>query len=160
MKKQIVMATVAIMLTAVLLAPPVMASAGDKTIDVGGKQLNLVEHKENNIGDIIERGHVQSSIRGQLGGSGTWNGERVYLSKTMRVEITIDHTPTTATGVLLGVWDDDLIYADYIIDDDQDGHAHFPDSGTCIIPENGYYWIVVGALDGGFSYEGWYDIYW
>ncbi|KAF5435206.1 hypothetical protein C5S36_03655, partial [Candidatus Methanophagaceae archaeon] len=31
MKKQIVMATVAIMLTAVLLAPPVMASAGDKT---------------------------------------------------------------------------------------------------------------------------------
>ncbi len=154
MNKQIVMATVAIMLTAVLLAPPVMASAGDKTIDICGKQLKLVEHKENNIEDIIERGHVQSSLSGPLG-PGTYDDYRVYLSKGMRVEITIDHTPTTATGVLLGVWDDDLIYADYTIDDDQDGHAHFPPSGTCIIPENGYYRIVVGALDGGFSYEGW-----
>ena len=47
MKKQIAMVTVAIMLMAVLIAPPVMAFAGDKTIDVGGKQLKLVEHKEN-----------------------------------------------------------------------------------------------------------------
>jgi len=85
-KKQIVMATVAIMLMAVLIVPPVMASAGDKTIDVGGKQLKLVEHKEDNIGDIIERGHVQSSIRGQLG-PGTYEDYRVYLSKGMRVEI-------------------------------------------------------------------------
>ncbi|KAF5435201.1 hypothetical protein C5S36_03630 [Candidatus Methanophagaceae archaeon] len=158
MKKQIVMATVVIMLTAVLLAPPVMASAGDKTIDVGGKQLKLVEHKEDNIGDIIERGHVQSSISGHVDHG--VDAYRCYLSATMRVEITIDHTPTAVTGVLLGVCDDDLIYCDWIIDNDQDGHAHFPDSGTCIIPENGYYRIVVGAYDGGFSYEGWYDIYW
>ena len=52
----------------------------------------------------------------------------------MRVEITIDHTPTDATGVVLGVCDDDLVYCDYIIDDNQDGHAHFPDSGTYTIP--------------------------
>jgi len=34
-----------------LLAPPVMASAlrGDKTIDVGGKQLRVIELKENSI---------------------------------------------------------------------------------------------------------------
>jgi len=51
MNKQLAIATVAIMLTAVLLAPPVMASAlrGDKTIDVGGKQLRVIELKENSI---------------------------------------------------------------------------------------------------------------
>ena len=52
MNKQLAIATVAIMLTAVLLAPPVMASAlrGDKTIDVGGKQLKkVIELKENSI---------------------------------------------------------------------------------------------------------------
>ena len=54
MKKQIAMVTVAIMLTAVLIAPPVMASAGDKTIDVGGNQLEVVEVTENNIKDIFE----------------------------------------------------------------------------------------------------------
>jgi len=43
MKKQLAMATVALMLMAVLLAPPVMASAGDKTINVGGNQLKVVE---------------------------------------------------------------------------------------------------------------------
>ena len=159
MKKQIVMATVAIMLMAVLIMPPVMASADMKTIDAGGNQLKLVELKENNIGDIIERGHVQSSLRGQLDPY-TWDGQRVYLSATMRVEITIDHTPTDATGVVLGVWDDDLNPIEYITDDNQDGHAHFPSSGTCTIPENGYYRIVVGALEDGFSYDGWYDVYW
>ena len=51
MNKQLAIATVAIMLTAVLLAPPVMASAlrGDNTIDVGGKQLRVIELKENSI---------------------------------------------------------------------------------------------------------------
>ena len=33
----------------------------------------------------------------------------------MRVEITIDHTPTDATGVVLGVWDDDLSNGVYIL---------------------------------------------
>ena len=159
MKKQLAIAIVAIMLMAVLIVPPVMASADVKTIDVGGNQVKGIELKENNIGDIIERGHVQSSLRGQLYPY-TWDGQRVSLSATMRVEITITHTPTDATGVFLGVWDDDLNPIGYIIDDDQDGYAHFPSSGTCTIPENGYYWIVVGALEDGFSYEGWYDIYW
>jgi len=144
---------------AVLIAPPVMASASDKTIDVGGKQLKLVEHKEDSIEDIIERGHVHSSISGHVD-HGEADAYRRYLSATMRVEITIDHTPTDATGVVLGVCDDDLVYCDYIIDDNQDGHAHFPDSGTYIITESGYYRIVVGALDGGFSYDGWLDVYW
>jgi len=160
MKKQIVIVIVAIMLMAVLIAPPVMAFAGDKTIDVGGKQLKLVEHKENNIGDIIERGHVHSSIRGQLG-PGTYDDYRVYLSKGMRVEITISHTPTDATGVVLGIYDwYDPGNGVYIIDDNQDGHAHFPSSGTYTIPKSGYYGIVVGAQDGGFSYDGWLDVYW
>ncbi len=161
MKKQLAIAIVAIMLTSVLIVSPVMASTlrDNMTIDVGGKQVKLIEHKENNIGDIIERGHVQSSLRGQLYPY-TWDGQRVYLSATMRVEITIDHTPTDATGVFLGVWDDDLTNGVYIIDDNQDGHAHFPSSGTYTIPESGYYWIVVGALEDGFSYDGWYDVYW
>ena len=116
MKKQLAIAIVAIMLMSVLLVSPVMASAlrGDKTIDVGGKQLKVIDLKENNIGDIIERGHVHSSLRGQLDPY-TWNGQRVYLSATMRVEITIDHTPTDATGVVLGVWDDDLSNGVYIL---------------------------------------------
>ena len=159
MKKQLAIATVAIMLMAVLIMPPVMASADMKTIDAGGNQLKLVEHKEDSIEDIIERGHVHSSISGHVD-HGEADAYRRYLSATMRVEITIDHTPTDATGVVLGVWDDDLVYCDCIIDDNQDGHALFPSSGTCTIPENGYYRIVVGALEDGFSYDGWYDVYW
>jgi len=159
MKKQIVIVIVAIMLMAVLIAPTVMASVADKTINVGGNQLKVVEVTENNIGDIIERGHVHSSISGHVD-HGEADAYRRYLSATMRVEITIDHTPTDATGVVLGVWDDDLNPIEYIIDDNQDGHAHFPDSGTYTIPVSGYYYIVVGALDGGFSYDGWLDVYW
>ena len=51
MNKQLAIATVAIMLMAVLIVSPVTASAlrGDKTIDVGGKQLKVIELKENSI---------------------------------------------------------------------------------------------------------------
>ena len=115
MKKQIVIVIVAIMLMAVLIAPTVMASVADKTINVGGNQLKVVEVTENNIGDIIERGHVHSSISGHVD-HGEADAYRRYLSATMRVEITIDHTPTDATGVVLGVRDDDLNPIEYIID--------------------------------------------
>ncbi|MFZ2070791.1 MAG: hypothetical protein WAV32_04190 [Halobacteriota archaeon] len=165
MKKQIAIATVAIMLMAVLIAPPVMASVlrDDKTIDVDGKQLKVVELKLNSIEDIIggkEVIHIRHYISGYVN-HGEARGDVWYLTEGVRVEITIDHTPTDATGVLLGVWDwDDLSNGEYIIDNDQDGHAHFPSSGTYTIPEDGNYYIAVGALDGGFSYEGWYDVYW
>ena len=71
MKKQLAIAIVAILLMSVLLVPPVMASAlrGDKTIDVGGKQLKVIELKENSIEDIIggkEVIHIRHHIYGQL----------------------------------------------------------------------------------------------
>jgi len=162
MKKQIAIVIVAIMLMAVLIAPPVMASAGVKTIDVGGKQLKVIELKENSIEGSIggkEVIHIRHYISGYVNQYDV-RGDIWYMTKGVRVEITIDHTPTDVTGVLLGVWDRyDPSNSEYIIDNNQDGQAHFPSSGTYTIPENGYYFIAVGALDGGFSYNGWYDIY-
>ena len=67
MKKQLAIATVAILLMAVLIAPPVMASADVKTIDVGGKQLKVIELKENSIEDIIG-GKEVSYIRHYISG--------------------------------------------------------------------------------------------
>ena len=163
MNKQLAIATVAIMLTAVLLAPPVMASAlrGDKTIDVGGKQLRVIELKENSIEGSVggkEVIHIRHRIYGQLDpDEGIAYG--YSMSEGVRVEITIYHTPTDATGVVLGVWDDELNPIEYIIDNNQDGYAHFPSSGTYTIPEDGEYYLFVGALDGGFSYDGWIDFY-
>ena len=165
MKKQIAIAIEAIMLMAVLIAPPVMASAlrDDKTIDVGGKQLKVIELKENSIEGAIggkEVVHIRRYISGYVN-HGKAVGDVWYMTEGVGVNITIDHTPTDATGVLLGVWDwDDLSKGEYTIDDNQDGHAYFPSSsGTYTIPEDGNYYIAVGALDGGFSYDGWYDIY-
>ncbi len=162
MKKQIVMATVAVMLTAVLLAPPVMASAGDKTINVGGNQLKVVEVKENNIEDISggkEVIHIRHDIFGQLDP----NKAHAYgysMTEGIRVRIAITHTPTDATGIILGVWDEDFSNGVYIEDNNQDGHAYFPSSsGTYTIPEDGNYYILVGAQEDGFSYDGWIDFY-
>ncbi|MBE9594558.1 MAG: hypothetical protein IMF19_13890 [Proteobacteria bacterium] len=162
MKKQLAIATVAVMLTAVLLAPPVMASAGDKTINVGGNQLKVVEVKENNIEDISggkEVIHIRHDIFGQL----DQNKAHAYgysLTEGIRVRITITHTPTDATGIILGVWDEDFSNGVYIEDNNQDGHAYFPSSlGTYTIPEDGNYYIIVGAQEDGFSYDGWIDFY-
>jgi len=155
MKKQLAMATVALMLMAVLLAPPVMASAGDKTINVGGNQLKVVEVTENNIEDIFEGRsiHIRHHISGQLGPNEA-HGYGYYLSEGVRVRISIDHTPTDATGIILGIWDEDFSNGVYIEDNNQDGHAYFPSStGTYTIPESGYYYIVVGAQEDGFSYN-------
>jgi len=162
MKKQIAMVTVAIMLMAVLIAPPpVMASAGDKTIDVGGNQLEVVEVTENNIKDIFEGRsiHIRHHISGQLDPNEA-HGYGYYLSEGVRVRISINHTPADATGIILGIWDEDFTNGVYTEDDDQDGHAYFPSgSGTYTISESGYYWIVVGAQEDGFSYNGWIDFY-
>jgi len=161
MKKQLAIAIVAIVLMAVLIAPPVMASAGDKTIDVAGKQLKVIELKENSIEGSIggkEVVHIRHHISGQLDPNEGY-GYGYYMSEGVRVEITIDHTPTDATGVVLGVWDDEFNPIEYIEDDDKNGRAHFPSSGTYTIPEDGEYYLVVGALDGGFSYDGWIDFY-
>ncbi len=133
MKKQLAIATVAILLMAVLIAPPVMASAGDKTINIGGNQLKVVEVTENNIEGIFggkEVIHIRRYISEYVN-HGEVIGDVWDMTEGVRVEITIDHTPTDATGVLLGVWDwDDLSNGEYIIDNNQDGHAHFPSSGT------------------------------
>jgi hypothetical protein len=160
MKKQIVMVTVAIMLMAVLIAPPVMASAGDKTINVGGNQLKVVEIKDNNIEGIFGGKafiHIRRDIFGQLDPNEA-HGYGYTLSEGVRVRISIDHTPTDATGIILGIWDEDFSNGVYLEDNNQDGHAYFPSSsGMYTIPEDGYYYIIVGAQEDGFSYDGCID---
>jgi hypothetical protein len=172
MKKQFAIAIVAIMLLSVLVVPPVMSSGlrdeitlqsikaeseitvdfPNETIDVGGKQLKLSEIEEISREDIIVEGiRSKVSINGQLG-SGEYKQHNIWFAEGVEVFVEIYHSPQNV-DVFLGIYD---IWGSGTggIDRDHDGYACF----YYTIPENGDYYITVGAPDGGFSYTGW--IHW
>ena len=172
MKKQFVIAIVAIMLLSVLVVPPVMSSGlrdeitlqsikteseptvdfANKTIDASGKQLKLNKSKKISREDIIVDGiRSKVSINGQLG-SGEYDEYEIWFAEGVKVFVEIDHSPSNV-DVSLGIYD---IWenGEGITDSDHDGYACF----RYTIPENGDYYITVEAPDGGFSYTGW--IHW
>lgn len=129
MKKQIVMATVAIMLMGVLIVPPVMASADMKTIDVGGKQLNLIGIETIDRADIIggKGADYKCSISGNLDPYEGY-GYGYSMSEGVQVRIEITHHSPSDADVVLGVMDDEFNLLEYIVDTDHTGRAYFPSS--------------------------------
>ena len=104
MKKQIAIVAVAIMLMGALVAPPVMASAGDKTINVGGKQLNLIGLETIDRADIIggKGGDYECTISGTLDPYEGY-GYGYSMSECVQVRIEITHHSPSDADVVLGV---------------------------------------------------------
>jgi hypothetical protein len=134
---------------------PIKVDFANKTIDAGGKQLKLIEIKEINREDIIEDSrHGELSISGFLNSNcsdayGPW-----YFPEGVERFVEIDHSPSDVDVLLAVVKDDGN--GEGIIDSDHDGYACF----DYMIPKQGDYYIIVGAPDGGFDYEGWLHWYW
>ncbi len=134
---------------------PVKVDFANKTIDAGGKQLKLIEIKEINREDIIEDcRHGELSISGFFNSScsdayGPW-----YFPEGVERFVEIDHSPSNVDALLaiVDIWGS----GEGIIDSDHDGYACF----DYMIPKKGDYYIIVGAPDGGFDYDGWLHWYW